>query len=422
MRDRVSNTGPKAAVRRLALARAISTTGSTAAFTALMVFEYRATGSAMWLTFTLLATWGASGFISPFTAMLGDRFDRRRVMIASDLGGAVSFGAMALLHRPGALLVAAFLAVAVESPFWSASGAAIPNVAGEEHLGWANGLVAMGRYLGVTVGPALGGLLVGVIGASWVFAANAFSFAVSALLVKSVRARFSGDRSAHEVEEHRGALAGLSFLLRDRVLRTISLAWIVFVLGIGMAVVADLPLANSFHAGTFGFGMLAATWGGGSILGSFAGRWLKERNEIAALVLANGAVALAAGGIALSPWFTLVLASSFAFGVFDGVTIVADQSIRQRRTPDAVRSRVLAASEGAVNIFMALSFLAGGFLVPALGPQGAYGVGAVSAGLATFVLVPLLRRSRAPVDTVSAGPSAGEAPPFIDPKKELPKS
>ncbi len=405
MRDRVSTTGPKAAVRRLAAARAISTTGSAAAFTALMVVEYRATGSALWLSFTLLATWGASGFIAPFTAMLGDRFDRRRVMIASDLGGAVAFAAMALIHRPGALLVAAFIAVVLESPFWSASGAAIPNVAGEEHLGWANGLVAMGRYLGVTVGPALGGLLVGAIGASWVFAANAVSFAASALLVRSVHARFSRERSAHEEEEHRGALAGLSFLLRDRVLRTISLAWIVFVLGIGMAVVADLPLANSFHAGSFGFGMMAATWGGGSVLGSFAGRWLDERNEMAALVLANGAVALAAGGIAVSPWFALVLASSFAFGVFDGVTIVADQSIRQRRTPDAVRSRVLAASEGAVNVFMALAFLAGGFVVPALGPQGAYGVGATSAGLATLVLIPLLRRSRARAGATPQEPS-----------------
>ncbi len=112
-------------------------------------------------------------------------------------------------------------------------------------------------------------------------------------------------------------------------------------------------------------------------------------------MLANGVVALAAGGIALSPWFALVLAFSFAFGVFDGLTIVADQSIRQRRTPDAVRSRVLAASEGAVNVFMALSFLAGGLVVPALGPQGAYGVGAAVRGpVRTLVLVPLLRRSR----------------------------
>ncbi len=384
-------TAPRTAVRRLALGRVISATGSEAAYIALMVTVFRTTGSTMWLAMSVCLTWGVTGLVAPFAGILGDRLPRRPVMIGSDLGGAMVFLVMAFVHEPAALLAVAFCAVVVESPFWSASAAAIPNVVGEEDLGWANGLVAVGRNLGHVIGPALGGLLVSAIGASWVFALNAASFAMSAVLIASVHAPFDAERTTVEVEEHQGSLAGVAFVVRERVLRTITLAWMVFVLGLGMVVVADLPLAESFDAGSFGFGLIATAWGLGSVVGSLAGRWLNERREIPVLVISNAVLAAICAGIWISPWFALVLALMTVFGIFDGVTIVADTSILQRRSPDVVRSRTIAARDGMVNVVMAAAFLAGGVVVPAVGPQGVYGIASCLVALATFVLLPLLR-------------------------------
>jgi len=186
-------TAPRTAVRILSLARLISLTGSTAAFTALFYTIYHRTGSAAWLSATLLLTFGVSGLIAPVAGILGDRFDRKRVMILSDLGGAVCFGAMALAHDPALLLAAGFLAAVAESPFWSASGAAVPNLVQEKDLAWANGLLAAGRNAGVMIGPAVGGALIHAFGASWLFAGNGVSFVVSAILVATVRASFSRD-------------------------------------------------------------------------------------------------------------------------------------------------------------------------------------------------------------------------------------
>lgn len=359
-----------------------------------MVVVFRETGSTVWLALSLLVTWGVSGLVGPFTAMLGDRLPRRRVMIGSDLGGAALFAIMAFLHGPGALLAVAFAAVVVESPFWSASAAAIPNMAEQEDLGWANGLVSVGHNLGHVLGPATGGVLVSLIGGSWVFAANAVSFAISAALVASVPGRFDADRSDVDVEEHRGSLAGLRFVIRDRVLRRIAVAWVVFALGAGMAVVADLPLARSFGTGALGFGLLSASWGLGSIVGSLGGRWLNERNEMSALVVSNAGLALVCLGVWLSARFALILGLMATFGVLEGIQEVADTSIQQRRAPDAVRSRAIAAREGMVHIVMAGSFLAGGIVLPSVGPQGVYVLAAISLGLATMVLVPLLRVPR----------------------------
>ncbi len=404
-------TSPRSAVRRLALARVVSLAGSAAAFTALMFTIYEKTGSAAWLSATLLLTFGVSGLIGPVAGALGDRFDRRWVMILSDLGGAICFGAMALAHDPALLLGAAFLAALAEAPFWSASGAAIPNLVSETDLTWANGLLAASRNAGVMIGPATGGLLVHAIGPHWLFAGNAASFLVSAAMVATVRLSFSRQREEVGGEEERGSYrgmkAGFSFLASEPMLRTMLLAWVIFILGAGMAMVADVPLADLFGAGAIGYGLINTCWGAGSVLGSLASRRLNERTEVRALVYGALGISLCSSAIALSPWFSLVLVLSLLFGLADGVTMVAEQGIAQRRTPDAVRSRVMGAFDGGVHLALAASYGLGGIVVPALGPRGAYALGGVAGLGAVLLLLPVAMRMRAEPSGLPTQEAAG---------------
>jgi len=386
------STSAKTAVRRLAAARLISITGGAAAYAALMFTVYERTGSATWLSVTLLLTFGVAGIFAPLGGALGDRFDRKRVMVASDLLGAACFGAMAFLRDPGWLLGFAFLSAIVEQPFWSASAAAIPNLVDEERLAWANGLVALGRNTGIMVGPALGGLLVGAIGPGWVFGLNAVTFVVSGVLVSSVRARFQDARE--DAAQHRGLRAGFVFLARERVLRTIVFAWTALVLGMGFVMVADVPLVEHFRAGPLGYGLLIGTWGAGSVLGSLAGRRLTEEKEPRALFLGMALIALSTGAIAVSPWFVPILVMSVMSGFGDAVTMVAEQGIQQRRTPDAVRSRVVSASEAIVTVAFALSLAGAGPVLEALGPQNVYAIGGATALAGSAVLLPVLRGER----------------------------
>ena len=383
----------RSAVRRLAAARLISVTGGAAAFAALNFTIYERTHSAAWLSASLLLTFGVAGLFAPIGGVLGDRFDRRRVMVASDLAGAACFGAMALSQDPGWLLAAGFAAAVVETPFWSASAAAIPNLVDREDLAWANGLIQVGANAGIMVGPALGGVLLAAFGAGMVFAANAISFVLSAVLVLTVRGRFAEDRDG-DAEEHRGILAGFVFIARDRVLRTLVVAWSVFVLGIGMVMVADVPLAEMFGAGSTGYGLMIGAWGAGSVIGSLAGRRLTERIELRALVVGTIAIGLTTAGVALSPWFAPVLALTLLAGVADALIMVADRNIQQRRTPDVVRSRVVSASEAFITIALATGFLLGGPALELLGPRGVYAVGGAAGLLGALVLVPMMRASR----------------------------
>jgi MFS family permease len=388
-------TPSRTAVRRLALARLISLTGGAAAYTTLNFSIYERTGSAAWVAAALFLTFGTVGFASPVAGAISDRFDRQRVMVISDLAGAASFGAMALVDAPWLLLVFAFCSALAEAPFWAASAAAIPNLVPEEDLGWANGMVNVGRQAGILVGPAVGGALLAVTGAETVFLVNAVSFAVSAAIVATVKGRFAADRSAAE-EEHRGLRAGFRFLFRDRVLKTITLAWLILVLGLGMSMVADVPLAELFGAGAVGYGLIISAWGGGSVLGSLAGRWVRVGNEGVALTAGAAGVAVTAAAVGISPWFAGVVVAVLLMGVADGVGLVAEQGILQRRTPDAVRGRVSAAFDAFIHVGLAISYVFAGPAVAALGPRGVYLVGAAATAVTAAILVPIWRAGRAP--------------------------
>ena len=178
------------------------------------------------------------------------------------------------------------------------------------------------------------------------------------------------------------------------MLRLLAIGWVVFVLGVGMAMVGDVPLVELFGRGGAAFGVMIGLWGAGSVIGSLAGRCLKPSNEARWLVLGTGLVSVFALAVALSPWFFLVLALNLAWGAAEAVTNVADQNIMQRRSPDSVRSRVFGAQEGIWHGSVSVSYIAAAFLLPVVGPKGMYAILAVTAFLSAIVILPILRLDR----------------------------
>ena len=208
----------------------------------------------------------------------------------------------------------------------------------------------------------------------------------------SVRGNFADpEREEEDAQEHRGLGAGFRFIARDRVLKRLLLSWTVFILGMASTLIADPILADEFGWGPFGYGLITSCWGGGTIIGAWLGRGVRENSEGLWVVGFSGLVALTGFGVAVSPWFWLVLACVALFGLADGPTQVVEQNLLQRRTPDVVRSRVMGAWEAVNHIALVGAFVLGGFIVPVVGPKGAYAVGGVTGVLGTALLLPLLR-------------------------------
>jgi MFS family permease len=272
----------------------------------------------------------------------------------------------------------------------------VPNLVPAEDVAWANSTVSIGRNAGALLGPMLGGLVSGIVAPSAVFGANAVCFAASAALIWTVRGSFADpERTAEETAEHAGLRAGFRFILADPVLRLITLAWIVLLFLLGPVLVAELPLARSFGAGSVGYGVLAACWGGGAIAGSFLGRRLAERRERSTMI--GGCAVIGAGflTVAVAPVFGVALLGMAVAGVAEGSVTVSEQGILQRRTPDAVRSRATAATEAVVMGAFALSFPMAGIAIGVLGVRGVYVLAAAGCAVAALILVPAMRALQA---------------------------
>lgn len=148
-----------------------------------------------------------------------------------------------------------------------------------------------------------------------------------------------------------------------------TVAFAVFALAVGSCLVAALALAASFGAGSIGYGLISTMFGIGALMGSLAGRFLTESNERRFLVACSFVTGLGFGSVALAPAFWFVLVAMLVGGASDGLVDVAVEVIFQRLSPDAVRSRVIAALEAVFLLGLAASFLFAGPLWTRWGPR-----------------------------------------------------
>jgi MFS family permease len=160
-------------IRRLALARLLSGTGSGVASVALSYLVYERTGSATWLAGTLFLTFGVVGLLMPLAGKLVDRRDRRRLMITSDLLSLGTWSLLVFVREPLGIAAVGFVASVFALPVGLAASAATPNLVDDAELPWANGLMSAAGSVAQVAGPALGGALYVVGGASLAFAVNA---------------------------------------------------------------------------------------------------------------------------------------------------------------------------------------------------------------------------------------------------------
>src|SRR5918995_4776890 len=174
-------TAPAKAVNRIALSRAITFSGGNAAFIALLAALYSETHSAGLVALGALASFAVPALASPVAGWVGDRFDRRRVMVVSELLGAACFLLMAgFTTAPVMLLILRVAASLVAAPLMSATAAAIPGIVGPgDKLPAANAKLASASISGGLIGPMIAAGLLAVSGPGAVFVFNTATFLIS---------------------------------------------------------------------------------------------------------------------------------------------------------------------------------------------------------------------------------------------------
>jgi MFS family permease len=335
---------------------------------------------------------------SPLAGVFADRLDRRVVLVTSDLTRAALAIGLVFAEDLATVYALIFLMGLGQTFFNPTIRAAFPGIVGEGDLARANGLLSATFSISITAGPALGGVLVAALGIDAAFLLDSMTYLVSATFLSRIalprperEAAIGFGRDLHD---------GLSYLGRARVPLAIVVGSFLVILTINTTIPAEVFLAKeTFDAGNVGYGLLVSVGGGGTLLGSVLMVVLGERVNLVLLYFLSifcGGLALV--GTGLSPVFALALGALMVEGAFNGIDNVATDTILQKLVPDALLGRVFAIRFLTYSAGEIIAYLAGGFIVDAVGPRSTY----LLAGIATVVVgfVVLLIMIAGPVSEV----------------------
>jgi len=196
--------------RPLVTAYGISGLGDYVYTIALVAYVLDHTGSAAWVGATVIVRLLPLVLLGPIGGVLAGRFDRRVIMVVSDVARAAVMAALAVataLESPALVVLGfALLNNVATAPWRPAAVAATPAVVGEDDLAAANAVLATINQLALFAGPALGAVLYALTSAAVSFLVNGVTFLVSAALIATVTA--AGRLEKRRVGGSTAALAG----------------------------------------------------------------------------------------------------------------------------------------------------------------------------------------------------------------------
>ncbi len=328
-----------------------------------------------------------------------DRFDRRTMLILCYVlellcGLALLWFTVSGVRSPlpvFAVMVAFGIARAFSSP---SASALLPNLVPVELFGNAVGISSSSWQLSVVAGPAVGGALYALFGASFAYGAVIVLLAASLCCLRMVHS--PKQPAPEQAPSLHGLLEGFRFVrTRPIILGAISLDLFAVLFG-GATALLPAYAADILHVGPAGLGWLRSSPGIGAALTAL---WLTVhpvRRQVGPVMFAGVflfGLATILFSVATSFWWALVLLA--ILGAADMLSVFVRSMLVQLETPDAMRGRVAAIN----SIFIGASNELGEFesgvaaawlgLVPSVAVGGVLTVGVV---ITWMLLFPALRR------------------------------
>ena len=363
------------------------------------------TGSALSVGLTFAAASAPNFLLGPIAGAFVDRWDRKRTMVVSDLvrAGLVLLVPVAIGLHVGLVYVISFLIATVTLVFRPAKTAAMPLVVDEEDLVTANSATSVSETAADLIGYPLAGLLVasmaGLIGA--VFFIDSATYVVSAVLIAAmslphtqrvVAAVRPGVIWAEMMEGWR-FLRGQAELFANTVVSVITQVAVGTQIAVSL-VYAERVLDQGLISYPTNYALMEAAIAVGSLLGGFwvgalANRFRKGRLAVVGFL----AFGLLTGLVAFVDQPLIAFAVFAGLGVANMIFVIANVTLFQQRTPQALMGRVVSIRHALVFGVMTLAMAVSGALAGVIGPQGVFLLAGVVSTLAAVVgfLLPAMR-------------------------------
>lgn len=369
------------ALGRLLTGEFISGIGDWLYLVAILVVVYAESNSPVLLGIIGAARILPYVLLSVPAGMVADRFDRRMVLLVTDVArGVIMIGlaaAVSLSSPTWVIIALSILAACFSTFFGPAIGSLLPSLVDERDLGTANSAWATLDNVAFIIGPAIAGILLASGGLGVAFLINAASFAVVAVILwflPSPRRVSAKEERAGEDSKvtDRGWRAMLRPLAGPLVLDSATS----FVIG-GVNVLTVVIAVDVLGAGESGTGFLQAATGVGGVVAGISGGALLARRLSVPLMI-GGVV----GGIGLA-WLALsggLVMAMIAIGVaVAGLLLleVVNTTMIQRIVPDELRGRAM----GVLQTSSAIVYSLGSLLMPILASLFGVPIVLVAAGV-----------------------------------------
>lgn len=346
---------------------------------------YRLTGSELLLGVVAFASQIPMLILAPFAGVLIDRWDRRRLLVATQVVSAIQSALLAVLALTNVITVTEIILLQVVQGIINAfdtparQAFVVEMVDEPDDLPNAIALNSSMFNASRIVGPTIAGLLIAGVGEGWCFALDAVTYI--AVIVSLVAMRFAGTRAGRRREAHMldDLRAGTQYVLGFPPVRALLLQ-VALVSIMGMPYVTLMPaiVGKVLHGGPNTLGILMTATGSGALLGTI---YLASRRSVLGLgkVIVFATTMLSVGLIAFSfsstLWLSLLALPLVGAGMM--LQSASANTILQTVVSADLRGRVMAFYTMAILGTQPIGSLIAGALATRIGPDRTILIGAI---------------------------------------------
>jgi MFS family permease len=319
---------------------------------ALTIWAWQATGEATALALVALFTAVPQILTSPLAGAIVDRYDRKHVMMLSDLAAGISTATVFLLHTSGQLQVwhlyvtAAFTGAfsAFQFPAYSA---AVSTMLPKEQYGRASGMISLAEAASGIIAPIAAGIALNVVGIDGIMVFDVLTFVVAIctlLIIHIPRPIVTGEDAAGKRSLWEDSIFGFRYIFaRPSLVGLLSVFLALnFILGFSFTLFAPMILARTGD-NTLVLGSVQSAFGVGGILGSLLmSAWGGPKRKVHGILLGSIVVSLGTCLFGIGRDLPVWAATAFALMILLPILNGSSQAIWQSKIPPHIQGRVFA--------------------------------------------------------------------------------
>ena len=387
-------------LRLLALAGSISWMGSTLT-TFAVVLQYKDEYGPNGVSAIMLSMVLPTILAAPYAGVLADKV--RAAVLLPVLLSVMGFSTFMLSFELGFIWSLVFLAITATcgTPVGASFNATLANYSTPDDLPRVMGLLQTGSSLGAMLGPGLAGYLVTVTGSfAWSFRIDAASFFILAFAV--VALRIDRKPQPHNKDEKIRAMDGVKVIMKNDLVRALVILITMMIFAVSVINIGEVFLVmDILGADAITYGIVAATFALGSVIGAVTTSALKVPEKYHALISVVALVVLCLVMLILAvAWHWIVVAIVwFIAGFFNAGLNAYGISLIMNRTPEEIRGRVMASVRAMFSTASVVGMGVAGLLIAGFGIRNVFGAAGIACVVILALLAPaVLKASRRLVD------------------------